>query len=151
MLRARSHEAPHRAMALPTWVPRHGYRSAWSSRIQPQRATDPPQARSRLLSMRLCPIVMLMREPVHFRFPPELNAALTARSRELGQTRTEYVMRALEKALSEANGAIDSMRAGPAPVLSREGVRPAAPSQASVKRHRPTCSCQICRPKRSEP
>jgi predicted DNA-binding protein len=105
-----------------------------------------------------------MREPVHFRFPPELNVALTARSRELGQTRTEYVIRALEKALSEANGAIDSMRAGPAPVLSQEGVRPAASSQASTvlmdklqaqltstKRHRPTCSCQICRPKRSKP
>jgi hypothetical protein len=43
-----------------------------------------------------------MREPVAFRFPPGLNQALTARSRELGQTRTEYVIRALQAALAGA-------------------------------------------------
>lgn len=42
-----------------------------------------------------------------------------------------WVLRALEKALSEANGAKKREQAGPGPVSSLEGVRPAASSQAS--------------------
>jgi hypothetical protein len=48
-------------------------------------------------------------------------------------SRTRWVERALESALSEAKGPSLPMRAGPGPVSSSEGVRPAAPSRAPKK------------------
>lgn len=75
--------------------------------------------------------------------------------------------RGLEAALSEAKGARLATQAGPAPVPSPEGVRPAASPRArghkdepvdlmvalkasldttAGKQHRPNCKCPVCKP-----
>jgi len=53
-----------------------------------------------------------------------------ARAAELGQTRRVFTERALEAALSEANGAPTREQSDPAPVPSTEGVRSAASPRA---------------------
>lgn len=62
-----------------------------------------------------------------------LLARVDERATELGQTRRVFTERALEAALSEANGAANGMQADPAPVPSAgtDGVRSAAPPRAS--------------------
>jgi hypothetical protein len=86
-------------------------------------------------------------------------ARVTDEAERLGQSRRMFVQRAVDRALeatlSEANGAMSSEQAGPAPVPTTTrtpgsqsvGVRPAA----SLRAHPETCRCGVCtltKPKR---
>jgi hypothetical protein len=67
-----------------------------------------------------------MRKRLDVRLPEALDATLRATAAAQDRTVTWVVERALEAALSEAKGPLLGTQAGPGPVPSPEGVRPAA-------------------------
>lgn len=72
----------------------------------------------------------MARRRVDLRLDEGLMARVDARAEELGQTRTKFIERALEKALGTEDGA--AMAPAP-PVRDSVQFEPAAPSRASVK------------------
>jgi hypothetical protein len=66
------------------------------------------------------------------RIDRDLKHRVTEEAERRGQSLTVFVERALEAALSEANGAVLGMQVDPAPVPSHEGVRSTAPPRAPV-------------------
>jgi Arc/MetJ-type ribon-helix-helix transcriptional regulator len=99
---------------------------------------------------------------VHVVMPQELVERIDE-ARASGESRGEFVRRAVERALSEAQGLPTGIQADPGPVSSLEDVRSAAPAEQpqkppdlprasslvrdhpATRQHLPTCKCPMCK------
>jgi hypothetical protein len=90
---------------------------------------------------------------VNLRLPDDLWGGVCTAADGAGQTRTMFVRRALEAALSEAKGSAIREQAGPGPVPSEarnEGVRPAAPPRAPEPESKPMSADELRAWKRAQ-
>lgn len=78
-------------------------------------------------------LVPLTRRAISLRLPAEMWAAVEARAEELGQTRTKFVERALEKALGAGTKAPES---GEPTEAKSSSASPRAPTSPSLARFR---------------